>query len=339
MLWRPWSPFGCAAVLLVFLDGIQAHNPTENPEYYVFRGDSRDPDEIRAAGGFVPDPEAVVNTESSAFSLDNHVNARNSAAYVSTSREFGQAARNFGGPGNWVYRIHVTPNMIDVNQALGSHPYPRQVEASALGGILWSAVEGFLQLDDDPEFPEEGLELNDDSAARITARYDGQFRDLFVPNPLYNDQGLGGPATLTREDPDVAILAASTQDTSQMAAAATNFMNRHATTIGWTRDQAFPYVPPAVPPGNEAAGWQNADVSNASVAQIEDLTQHRYDELNCPDLASSMGFTFFLPMSSKRSLSRVASVMLKARDEKKGDTHLCFLQCVFHFLLIFCSAC
>ncbi|KID81250.1 heat-labile enterotoxin IIB, A chain [Metarhizium guizhouense ARSEF 977] len=242
MPWLPWSPLGCVAAFLAVLDVCQAHNPKDNPEYYVFRGDSRDPEEIRAAGGFLPDPDAASYTSPTTFGLDNHVNGRTgSSAYVSTSAQFGQAARNFAGPGNYVYRIHVTPNMINVNEALSSsNPYPRQEEASALGGIPWSAVEGWLQLEEDREFETSSEYLDDASADRFTDRYVVEFADQFEPNRAYDDRGLGGPARQTRADPQVALLAAQPPDEARLINAATTFMNNHALAIGWTENQAFP---------------------------------------------------------------------------------------------------
>ncbi|KJK75356.1 hypothetical protein H634G_09374 [Metarhizium anisopliae BRIP 53293] len=314
MPWLPWSPLGCVAAFLAVLDVCQAHNPKDNPEYYVFRGDGRGPDEIREAGGFVPDPDAAIYTNPTTFSLDNHVNGRTgSSAYVSTSAEFGQAARNFAGPGNYVYRIHVTPNMIDVNAALTrGHPYPRQEEASALGGIPWTAVEGWLQLEDDREFPDEYELLDDDSAARLTGRYVAEFADQFEPNRAYDDRGLGGPARVTGTDPQVALLGAQPPDEARLINAATTFMNNHALAIGWTENQAFPYTPPTPPLSTEPVALPEADVASIPEAEREDLAEGRFDNLQCPALAVALGVTLLQPKgpNSKR-------YVLKSRDDKK----------------------
>ncbi|KAM0742776.1 hypothetical protein ACQRIT_002953 [Beauveria bassiana] len=45
MLWLPWSPLGCVAAFFAVLEVCQAHSPKDNPEYYIVRGDSRDPEE------------------------------------------------------------------------------------------------------------------------------------------------------------------------------------------------------------------------------------------------------------------------------------------------------
>lgn len=220
-------------------------------------------------------------TNPTTFSLDNHVNGRTgSLAYVSTSAEFGQAVRNFAGPGNYVYRIHVTPNMIDVNAALTrGHLYLRQEEASALGGIPWTAVEGWLRLEDDREFPDDYDFLNDDSAARLTDRYVAEFADQFEPNRAYDDRGLGGPARLTGSDPQVALLAAQPLDEARLINAATTFMNNHALAIGWTENQAFPYTPLTPPLSTEPVALPEADVASIPEAEREDLAEGRFDNL------------------------------------------------------------
>ncbi|KAM3438076.1 hypothetical protein NHJ13734_004349 [Beauveria thailandica] len=318
MMWLPWSPLGCVAAFFAVLDVCQAHNPKDNPEYYVFRGDSRSPEEIRDAGGFLPDPDAASYTQPTTFSLDNHVNGRTgSTAYVSTSAEFGQAARNFAGPGNFVYRIHVTPNMINVNEALArSNPYPRQEEASALGGIPWTAVEGWLLLEEDPEFETSSDYLDDASADRFTARYAAEFADQFEPNRAYDDSGLGGPARQTRADPQVALLAAQPPDEAQLITAATTFMNNHAVAVGWTENQAFPYTPPTPPASAEPVAMESFDVANISGAEMEDLTEGRFDNLDCPELRSSLTF-FDYKMLPQRDMPRAARISLNSRDDKK----------------------
>ncbi|KAM3431280.1 hypothetical protein MY4824_007208 [Beauveria thailandica] len=318
MMWLPWSPLGCVAAFFAVLDVCQAHNPKDNPEYYVFRGDSRSPEEIRDAGGFLPDPDAASYSQPTTFSLDNHVNGRTgSTAYVSTSAEFGQAARNFAGPGNFVYRIHVTPNMINVNEALArSNPYPRQEEASALGGIPWTAVEGWLLLEEDPEFETSSDYLDDASADRFTARYAAEFADQFEPNRAYDDSGLGGPARQTRADPQVALLAAQPPDEAQLITAATTFMNNHAVAVGWTENQAFPYTPPTPPASAEPVAMESFDVANISGAEMEDLTEGRFDNLDCPELRSSLTF-FDYKMLPQRDMPRAAKISLNSRDDKK----------------------
>ncbi|KAM0740627.1 hypothetical protein ACQRIT_005811 [Beauveria bassiana] len=318
MVWLPWSPLGCVAAFFAVLDVCQAHNPKDNPEYYVFRGDSRSPEEIRDAGGFLPDPDATSYTQPTTFSLDNHVNGRTvSTAYVSTSADFGQAARNFAGPGNFVYRIHVTPNMINVNEALArSNPYPRQEEASALGGIPWTAVEGWLLLEEDPEFETSSDYLDDASADRFTARYAAEFADQFEPNRAYDDSGLGGPARQTRADPQVALLAAQPPDEAQLMSAATTFMNNHALAVGWTENQAFPYTPPTPPASTEPVAMESFDVANVSGGEMEDLAAGRFNNLDCPGLRSSLTF-FDYKMLPQRHMPRAASIALHSRDDNK----------------------
>ncbi|KAG8414856.1 hypothetical protein J3458_008761 [Metarhizium acridum] len=203
--------------------------------------------------------------------------------------------------------------MINVNEALPGHQYPRQEEASALGSIPWSAVEGWLLLEDDAEFESSEAILDDESEAKLTARYQSEFAAQFVANRQYDDSGLGPPATQTRADPEVAILAAQNPDVSQLQNDATRFMKTHAAPIGWTENQAFPYRPGPPPPRDEPMDWQGIDLSDISDVKMEDLSERRYDNLNCPQIALAIGLTLLQSKgpNSKRSLSSVAGAMLR----------------------------
>ncbi|KAM4056529.1 heat-labile enterotoxin alpha chain domain-containing protein [Hirsutella rhossiliensis] len=89
----------------------------------VYRGDSRSPEEIQALGG-IP-PRFAGETTNQSYSLKAHHEAADkniATRYTSTTRSFGVATvyatgLYHGGTNKdgWVYRIHPTPNMIDLN--------------------------------------------------------------------------------------------------------------------------------------------------------------------------------------------------------------------------------
>ncbi|PHH72392.1 putative enterotoxin [Ophiocordyceps camponoti-rufipedis] len=205
--------------LLVLFTTCQANRPPGDRSHYVFRGDSRSPEQIRAAGGLFP--LSSTNWDSpGTYSLLYHAEgSTRSGGYVSTSASFGQAAGNFAGAGSWVYRIHLTDNMISVNEALTTSPYPEQREMAALGGGPMECYPGLV------------------AAASLTERYETQFERLFTPNPDYHDEGYDGATVQTSADADVAVLAASDPGTvlGDLQNAAVRFMNGHGETTKTTR--------------------------------------------------------------------------------------------------------
>lgn len=251
---RGWSVcvIGAGFLLPALVGVCLADKPPGDLSEYVFRGDSRDPREIKAAGGFLPHSDTNYN-DPSAYSLVGHTHARGGpAAYFATSRSFGQAMGNFAGPGHYVYCVHITPNMINVNEALTAPPYRGQEEYSALGGIPWSAVQGWLYIpEDSDEFPSDEACLDDAAAYRLVSRYEDEFAGEFEPNPDYNDEWLYGAAAQTRADSDVALLADLQQADVELRNAVLRFMDRHGLAVGWTRGQGFPLWQPV--PGSPSA--------------------------------------------------------------------------------------
>ncbi|KAF4589910.1 Heat-labile enterotoxin IIA, A chain [Ophiocordyceps camponoti-floridani] len=233
------TPIVVLSTFLLLLKLCESRFPGDWPNY-VFRGDSRSPDEIRQAGGFLPHGETDYS-DYTAYSLTHHIYGRGMTAYVSTSTSFGQAARNFAGPGNYVYRIQVTPNMIDVNQAVDSSPFSAQEEAGALGGIPWSAVQAWWRFPEDDNSSDSQVDymcLDDTAAHELTMRYAAQFEREFVENADFEERPL---ATLrTRSDGFVSVLAAAQPDEMSMELAARQFMDRYGTDVGWHQGQEFP---------------------------------------------------------------------------------------------------
>ncbi|RCI08809.1 hypothetical protein L249_4672 [Ophiocordyceps polyrhachis-furcata BCC 54312] len=263
------------STLIAFLAACRANRPPGERSRYVFRGDSRTPDQIRNATGFLPRSNTNYN-EPVVYSLFHHaLGLRLSTAYVSTSARFGQAAVNFAGSGNYVYRIHVTPNMINVNEVLNnSSPYPTQDEASALGGIPWSAVQGWWYIpipgDGEPDSLFDQWCLNDVAAYNLTARYETEYEHLFTPNPEYQGERYDGAMVQTSIDADVAVLASTNPDTvlSDLRNAATRFMERRGSTVGWTRGQGFPLWEPV--PGSAEPTQRRYEADESSTLLTDD---------------------------------------------------------------------
>lgn len=143
-----WSIFGNAA-------------PTAAGVVYVYRGDTRSPEEIRKAGGFLAkglrtwgpngfrrqNQEDVSPTDPD-ISLFNHVRgegiqSRDNDGYVSTYTDITVAQRFVArneALGGYIYKIRVAENMIDCAGTLGRYCNYLESEYAALGGIKFEQV-------------------------------------------------------------------------------------------------------------------------------------------------------------------------------------------------------
>ncbi|PHH89146.1 putative enterotoxin [Cordyceps sp. RAO-2017] len=128
------------------------------PEF-VFRGDSREPETIKAEGGWLP--WARPELSGRAYGLLNHERderdalGRRDSVYVSTTTSFDVAARyaalnvrrNAAGR-TYIYYLHASPNLVDVNGALANETrFWWQREFAAMGGLRWSQVVGWVRVD------------------------------------------------------------------------------------------------------------------------------------------------------------------------------------------------
>lgn len=191
----------CATLLLLFCCCRVQAVPQGNRIEYVFRGDDRDPETLRAAGGFAP-TETVYDDQVSYNLLAHIMHVVGDTAYVSTSYSFGVAAL-FAMTGGWVYRTHRLASMIDVNTALADPPFPEQHELAALGGIPWDAVEAYWQV------PESMVidGFDDVEAQALAAQYVTQYETLFIPNPYFNYARYQHDTVELQPDQDVRVLA------------------------------------------------------------------------------------------------------------------------------------
>jgi len=118
-----------------------------------YRGDTRSPAEIQAAGGFQP------QAPGSNTSLLDYVSERkNHSDFVSTTRSSDAAIDLFTNGDGFVYEIE-HPGGVDVNASLGkASPTPWEQEVVFKGGIPWESVTRAWQADEfgDLDIREDG---------------------------------------------------------------------------------------------------------------------------------------------------------------------------------------
>ncbi|PHH66874.1 putative enterotoxin [Ophiocordyceps australis] len=126
--------------------------PANSVVTIVYRGDTRSPEQLRQLGGFPTEFEGPLRNES--YSLIAHHEAQGEgekfqSAYTSTARLFGSTvyfATDAGKQDGWVYKIHATPNMIDMNDSGFLQKYARESEFSAMGGVRWDQIQGWVPM-------------------------------------------------------------------------------------------------------------------------------------------------------------------------------------------------
>ncbi|KJK77997.1 hypothetical protein H634G_06580 [Metarhizium anisopliae BRIP 53293] len=200
----------CAAIfwlVCLHVDGVDAKPILEgrdNPRKpkFVFRVDSRSPDEIRAARGFLGRATENTNLQrDSAYSIDVHndFDWRNDpTVYVSTTAEFGVAAR-FAQAGDYIYLVRARSNMLSVNIALGRRSrYPWQEEWVAMGGIPFTDVVSSWQVPEEDIYPGRddednytGRQLQGRIRANVEAmdqEYKDKYKAQFKRNPDYKGE-------------------------------------------------------------------------------------------------------------------------------------------------------
>ncbi|EJP63767.1 cholera enterotoxin subunit A2 [Beauveria bassiana ARSEF 2860] len=211
----------------------------------VYRGDNRAPEVFQKAGGITPTLDRPMLNES--YSLKAHHEGRKlvPTAYSSTTSLFGTAfgysLRNNKGDG-WVYKIHPTPNMIDLGASNFTLEWFNEEEFSALGGIRWDQVEAWMAIpnmvtgkkitSDDPhmfreeeafikKFPEQKWIKNDEY------------------NPKYDEfTTSGGQPQLAGDDFNLEKYKEKTLEQW-----AFDFLDKNGAPVGWTG--TFPFIGPA----------------------------------------------------------------------------------------------
>ncbi|PFH59931.1 putative enterotoxin [Ophiocordyceps unilateralis] len=202
------------------------------PKKLLFRGDIRNPDEIKSDGGFQPLEEGYEN-DAAAFSINHHMLGNPypdsddesdgsstcsdewMTAFVSTSYspEHAQHYAN-GDQGGYIYVIHPTPNIIDV-RGIPFLPLNVDEECVALGGVLWQQVVGWINYQE------------------YTRLRPSNLMDHIHNNPDYEPQ-LFGNSHLTA---DLKADFATREE-------ATKFMDETGSVVGWSG--SFPLHFPAI---------------------------------------------------------------------------------------------
>ncbi|PQK14460.1 hypothetical protein BB8028_0004g13890 [Beauveria bassiana] len=116
----------------------------------VYRGSASIPETIKERGGFIPRPRDDEPISNTTFGLRNHL-GKTRTLYTSTSRGVDVAvsfALSNSQPSAWIYKIHSTPNMIDLNDS----GFRLEEEFVALGGVRYDQIEAWA--------PASGGELN-----------------------------------------------------------------------------------------------------------------------------------------------------------------------------------
>ncbi|OAA70996.1 Heat-labile enterotoxin, A chain [Akanthomyces lecanii RCEF 1005] len=115
----------------------------------VFRGSGSSPESVKERGGFIPrardESEPISNTT---FGLQSHHIGEKRTLYTSTTRDLvmGVTFALQSEKSSWVYRIHPTPNMIDLNDSGFEIRFKREEEFSALGGIRYDQIEAWAEV-------------------------------------------------------------------------------------------------------------------------------------------------------------------------------------------------
>ncbi|KAM4058723.1 heat-labile enterotoxin alpha chain domain-containing protein [Hirsutella rhossiliensis] len=130
----------------------QAGHPRKpKPVKVLYRGDQRSPGQLIKLGGIPPRSKGPTTNETYSLQVHHLGQRKVSTAYVSTTWSFGVAvgfATQKGGPNDrapgWIYEIHPSPNMIDMDDSLFQTSYASEKEFSAMGGIRWDQITGYM---------------------------------------------------------------------------------------------------------------------------------------------------------------------------------------------------
>ncbi|OAA39772.1 Heat-labile enterotoxin, A chain [Beauveria brongniartii RCEF 3172] len=153
------NPMNWATTALAFAVSVQGaavpiasgdlHARAEPLPTVVYRGSGSSPDSVKERGGFIPrardESEPVSNTT---FGLQSHHIGDKRTMYTSTTRNvlMGATFALQSLEGGWVYKIHPTPNMIDLNESGFEIRFKREEEFSALGGVRYDQIEGWAEV-------------------------------------------------------------------------------------------------------------------------------------------------------------------------------------------------
>ncbi|RDA96120.1 putative heat-labile enterotoxin [Ophiocordyceps camponoti-saundersi (nom. inval.)] len=223
--------------------GEQLPSPVDSfkpfPKRFLYRGDSRSPEEIIASGGFQPVEDGYENDDE-AFNINHHMVGHPESgsedelsdgststtssntwrtAFVSTSYA-AEHSKEYGESG-WIYVIDPTPNIIDVN-SVNTEEYNVDKECVALGGIPVSQVVGWIKTD-------QYIKLRYPLAGNEAIEGQESQKPLDIMDHIERNEGIYTPERYSRVD-----LTNSPMQDFQSAAEAVEFMDKVGHVVGWT---------------------------------------------------------------------------------------------------------
>ncbi|OAA36112.1 Heat Labile Enterotoxin Type Iib [Beauveria brongniartii RCEF 3172] len=218
------------------LHGRQQSLPT-----VVYRGTGSPPVSVKKRGGFIPRPRDAEPITNQTFGLQNHNLGLGRTLYSSTTRDLAVGVRFALGTENssWVYRIHATPNMIDLNDSGFDVFYGGdEAEFAALGGIRYDQIEAWVQVS------YTGLINSGMHRSDVDKLFDGKEIDSkilalnFTTNPDYNHKydslsASPGQPQLAGDEDNVAKFGQKSLEEH-----AIEFMKKNGKPVGW--DGKFP---------------------------------------------------------------------------------------------------
>ncbi|KAM3443962.1 hypothetical protein NHJ13734_001686 [Beauveria thailandica] len=219
----------------------------------LYRGSGSSPEDVKSRGGFVPRQEGGP-LKNETFGLQSHHWGLSRTAYTSTTRSFGvglgYSIRD--QEAGWIYKIHPTPNMIDLDASGIKLQYTAEEEFSALGGIRYDQIEAWMPMsksDLKEEFTKAHIYEYHDFET-FSAKYPGK---KWTANPDYDhkyDSLAASPG-----QPQLAGNSANLKkyNNNTLEGYAIEFMQKNGAAVGW--DGKFPLsslkVPVEAPPVEE----------------------------------------------------------------------------------------
>ncbi|KAM3454654.1 hypothetical protein MY3296_002895 [Beauveria thailandica] len=210
----------------------------------LYRGSGSSPEDVKALGGFVPRQKGGP-LKNETFGLQSHHLGRTRTAYTSTTRSFGVGLGYslIDQEAGWIYKIHPTPNMIDLNASGFDLRYTAEEEFSALGGIRYDQIEAWMPMS------------KSDLKARLTKVHVYEYHDFetfsakypgkkWMANPDYDhkyDSLAASPG-----QPQLAGDSANLEKyNNTLEGYAIEFMQKNGAAVGW--DGKFPLSSLKVP--------------------------------------------------------------------------------------------
>ncbi|KAF5122385.1 hypothetical protein E5D57_012863 [Metarhizium anisopliae] len=232
---------------------LPSFTPTsENLPSVVYRGDLIPPEQYKKDGG-IP-PEFTGNMTDSSYSLWSHNTGTDvspgrdfQSAYAATSTIFSVAVafaiKDNPNEAGWIYRIHATPNMIDLEHSDFTPAYLER-EFAATGGIRWDQVEAWLEVPKNVSTNKSangGIGREEKQRWKTAEGFEKEFPDLkWVNNPDYNsvyDQyraSQGQPQLAGAPERRLGPLASEfAKENKTLKQHAIEFMDKVGAPVGW----------------------------------------------------------------------------------------------------------